>query len=588
MAKIGTNGDDFFFGTIFAEAIFGLEGNDLFGGSRGADRLDGGSGDDMVNYVASAAVDVDLERPVQLGGFAEGDMLISIESIGGSFEDDSIRGDGAANVILANGGDDTVEGRGGNDDIFGDAIGDTESEGNDHLDGGSGVDQLFGYGGSDTLIGGPGFDRPDGGQGVDTATYASSIGGVTVNLVDNFGSGGDAAGDQLFSIENVTGSAFQDTLVGSAGANVLNGGGNNDLLAGRGGADTLDGGSGADTATYTASSSGVFVDLGSGTGTGGDAEGDTLISIERVIGSGFTDVLVGNDFANTLDGAGGADFLLGGAGNDIYIVDNAGDAVGELAGNGIDEVRSFVTYTLAEGADIETLRTAIDNSIDDIDLIGNATNNQITGNNGDNQINGGAGVDQLIGRGGNDIYFVDNVSDSIAENAGQGADEVRANVSYVLTAGADVEALRTVDDNGVAAIDLTGNETGNLVRGNNGANVLNGGAGNDELTGLGGQDAFRFDTALDAANNLDVIADFTIGTDTIQLENTIFSVFSAGPLAAERFALGAPQDGNDNLIYHATDGALFFDLDGTGTAAAIQFAQLATGLALTSNDFLVV
>ena len=225
---------------------------------------------------------------------------------------------------------------------------------------------------------------------------------------------------------------------------------------------------------------------------------------------------------------------------------NAGDLVVEAASQGIDEVRTSVSYALA-------------------------------------------GVDQLIGRGGNDIYFVDNANNSVSENGGQGLDEVRTSVSFVLTAAADVENLRTVDDAGVAAINLTGNETGNVVRGNNGANVLNGGDGNDELAGLGGADTFLFNTALNAAFNVDVIGDFNIADDTIQLENAVFVGLTAGTLAANQLVIGAAaQDADDRVIYDANTGALSFDSDGAGGAAAIRFADIGLGLALTNQDFLVV
>jgi Ca2+-binding RTX toxin-like protein len=640
MAIKGTSGDDNFRGRLFAEEVLGFAGNDFINGSPGADTLDGGSDIDSVDYLSfdifipfplplhSDAIDVDLQRPVQFGGFAEGDVLIDIENISGSKNNDVIRGSDADNLLQGNAGDDTLEGRDGDDVLRGDIVtfGITfNGSGNDHLDGGADNDQLFGDEGEDILIGGanddllfggdgadtlsggldddelsggegndtlfgdPGLDRLFGDAGVDTASYANSIGGVALDLALGTGSAGDAQGDLFIGIENVTGSAFADTLIGSSAANVVHGGANSDILAGLGGADTLNGGSGSDTATYAASSSGVAVDLANGIGTSGDANGDTLISIENLIGSNFTDALVGNDGANTLDGAGGVDFLLGGFGNDLYIVDNPGDGVGELAGRGSDEVRTSVSYTLAAGADVEILRTTNDNGTAEIDLTGNAANNQIIGNNGDNFIDGGAGVDQLSGRGGNDLYFVDNANDSVSESAGQGLDEVRTSVSFTLTAGADVENLRTIDDDGAVAIDLAGNETGNVVRGNNGANVINGGAGDDELTGLGGQDAFLFDTALDAATNVDVIVDFSVADDTIRLDDAVFSVFATGGLAAERFVVGAAaQDGNDNIIYDDATGSLLFDVDGNGTAAAIQFAQLSPGLALTNNDFLVV
>ena len=443
--------------------------------------------------------------------------------------------------------------------------------------------------GNDTLIGGRDADDLDGGTGVDTASYAGSIGGITINLAAGTGSGGDAAGDILANIENVIGTAFVDTLLGSSAANVLNGGANSDVLAGRGGADTLNGGSGSDTATYAASGAGVFVDLATGIGTSGDAEGDTLISIERVIGSAFTDVLIGSDGANTLDGGAGSDFLFGGLGNDIYVVDNVADSVGELGGNGIDEVRTSVSYTLTAGADVETLRTTNDNGFTAIHLTGNSAGNQIVGNNGANTLDGGGGNDQLVGRGGNDVYIVDSASDTVTENGGQGFDTVFTSASYTLTAGADIELLTTIDDDSTAALDVTGNASGNIVRGNDGNNVVSGGAGNDTLAGLAGQDAFLFDTALDAALNVDKILDFTVADDTIRLDDAVFVGLATSGLDATQFANGTTaQDATDRIVYDDTTGALFFDQDGVGGVAAVQFATVSAGLAITNLDFLVV
>jgi Ca2+-binding RTX toxin-like protein len=80
-----------------------------------------------------------------------------------------------------------------------------------------------------------------------------------------------------------------------------------------------------------------------------------------------------------------------------------------------------------------------------------------------------------------------------------------------------------------------------------------------------------------------------VADDTIVLENTIFGAFAAGPLAAEWFIIGAVAlEANDNIIYNSTTGALLYDSDGNGAAAAVQFAELASGLALTENDFLIV
>jgi Ca2+-binding RTX toxin-like protein len=141
----------------------------------------------------------------------------------------------------------------------------------------------------------------------------------------------------------------------------------------------------------------------------------------------------------------------------------------------------------------------------------------------------------------------------------------------------------------VGAIDLTGNANGNIVRGNNGTNVIAGGNGNDMLTGLGGADSFLFDTPLDAAVNIDVITDFDVADDTILLDDAIFSSLGLGTISSDEFVIGAVAlDANDLIIYNDATGALYYDSDGVGGTAAIQFAELMPGLALTSLDFLVV
>jgi Ca2+-binding RTX toxin-like protein len=291
--------------------------------------------------------------------------------------------------------------------------------------------------------------------------------------------------------------------------------------------------------------------------SGGEAEGDELNNIENVTGSAYADLLWGDDNVNVLRGMNGADVLKGFGGNDHLFGGNGGD-----------------TLEGGDGGDF---------------LYGDAGADTLRGQDGNDYLDGGGGVDQMSGGAGNDRYIIDQAGDAVTEAGGQGTDEVRANVSYTLTAGADVELLRTTNDAGVVNINLTGNATGNVVRGNDGNNTINGGDGNDELIGLGGTDRFLFDTALNAATNVDVLSDFTVGADTIVLENTIFGAFAAGPLADDRFVLGtAPLDGNDNILYDAATGALYYDSDGNGGAAAVQFAEVTPGLALTHEDFAIV
>eukprot|EP00434_Breviolum_minutum_P046697 symbB.v1.2.042658.t1/scaffold10669.1/size1553/1 len=158
----------------------------------------------------------------------------------------------------------------------------------DTLLGDAGVNVLSGQAGDDVLEGGAGADSLDGGAGVDWAQYYSSAAGVSVNLMTGVATGGDAEGDTFISIENLYGSAHNDTLIGDAGVNVLSGHSGNDTLVGGAGADTLDGGDGIDTASYAGSSAGVLVSLLGG--TGGEAQfGPSLTgTTEFSVSAGWT------------------------------------------------------------------------------------------------------------------------------------------------------------------------------------------------------------------------------------------------------------------------------------------------------------
>jgi Ca2+-binding RTX toxin-like protein len=224
-----------------------------------------------------------------------------------------------------------------------------------------------------------------------------------------------------------------------------------------------------------------------------------------------------------------------------------------------------------------------------LSLTGNELDNPIYGNAGANLLNGAGGADTLTGFGGDDLYVVDNAGDTIVETAGQGNDTVYALVSYVLNAGAAVETLTSIDQSATTALNLTGNELANSLFGNAGANVLNGGAGNDILRGFGGADSFAFTTAL-GAGNVDTIADFQSGIDKIALDDAIFAqIGGPGAFNANAFFAGsAAHDADDRIIYNSATGQLFYDADGNGAGAAVQFASLGPGLSLAASDFAVI
>ncbi|MBX4901681.1 RTX toxin [Rhizobium bangladeshense] len=124
------------------------------------------------------------------------------------------------------------------------------TDGNDilpHTGQSNGGSETFkGLGGRDVLKGGAGADVLDGGYGNDTASYAGS-GAVKVNLATGTASGGHATGDKFVSIENLTGSSYNDVLTGgNGGSNVLRGGAGADKLDGGAGGDKLFGGAGGD------------------------------------------------------------------------------------------------------------------------------------------------------------------------------------------------------------------------------------------------------------------------------------------------------------------------------------------------------
>jgi Ca2+-binding RTX toxin-like protein len=640
----GTASIDALYGTDQANTILGRAGNDFLEGRGGADVLDGGDDEDTVLYTSSTlGVDVDLERTGgQFGGEAQGDILRDIENVTGSDFDDTLTGNDQNNQLVGGGGDDDLRGDGGEDEMYGGADNDTyrvNSAGDEVFESANqGIDAVAVFTLDD-------YTLTANVENLHLITGTNGTGNalpnlITGNLQDNFINGAGGAdtmegnrGDDTYRVDNVgdvvnestdqgddtvltsisytltAGSSLETlattndagtaaiNLTGNNIGNAIRGNDGSNILNGRGGADGLDGRGGSDTASYENNSAFVVAFLGVNGAPGFAQEFgvlpngvvtifsvDTLVNIENLRGSNFNDTLIGNEAINE---------LRGGGGSDTYVVQNAGDTVIENGGQGNDEVRAAVSYTLTAGADVETLRTTDDNGTAAIDLTGNTSGNNLIGNNGDNTLNGGGGADGFVGRGGNDTYIVDSLSDTITENGGQGIDTVRASVSYTLTAGADVELLATNNDAGTVDIFLTGNANGNEVRGNAGNNIINGGDGRDTLTGLGGFDQFAFNTALDAATNVDEITDFNVGEDSINLDNAVFTGISSnvgfGTLRAEQFVTGtAAQDAQDRIIYDSVTGALFFDADGTGAVAAIQFAEVTPGLALTNLDFLVV
>ncbi len=385
----------------------------------------------------------------------------------------------------------------------------------DTLFGGRGDDHLFGGDGRDILEGGRGNDYLDGGDGEDTASYASSGNGVMVDLAAGRGYMGAAYGDTLISIENVLGSNHrdyiwgddnanriegaggddqlfgyggEDILYGGAGDDLIFGGDGNDQLSGSAGADTLYGDAGIDTVFYHAAvpTTSLTVDL-SGTGIGGEAQGDRYNSVEGasveggsnhlLLGDGLNNELsVGGNLGSTLRGLGGEDqFILawsggntieGGSGEDTLIYYNGRDTDIDL-NNGWSRQSGYSSDTVSG---IENVTTS-------------SGHDEIYGSNIGNILRADFGNDEVYGRDGNDFLYGENGNDR-----------------------------------------LDGGRHNDALFGGIGNDRLNGNDGDDILTGGEDADIFVFITDRDD-NDRDIVTDFEVGVDRLDLDDTIIDDF---------------------------------------------------------------
>ena len=543
--SIGTNNAERIDGDNRDNTIFGLAGDDFIDGGLGDDRMYGGLGNDT--FVVNSPNDLVKEFPDQgvdtvnsFISYTLGDNLENLTLIGnsalvgtGNNLDNIITGNDTSNTLAGLAGSDTLKGLAGDDLLIGGA-------GADVLIGGAGIDTAsyttspqgvtinlvtgLGFGGdatgdtlqsienlqgsafSDTFIANADPNRLDGSGGVDTVSYVQSSAGVNVNLSTGLGSGGFASGDRLINIENIEGSDFDDTLVGDSQINVLNGRGGNDVLEGRAGKDTLIGGAGFDTVSYATSSTGVVIDLSTGSASGGDADGDILIEIEGLSGSQFSDTLIGDNNANTLSGLGGNDVLQGRGGNDRLNGGAGNDSIDggtdidtviyETSPNGvvvnINESQGY--SNTAYPSDIEpnftiAAGTAFDGfgSTDTLrnleNIIGSTYNDILIGNAQQNTLNGLAGNDLLVGNGGDDILDGGNGIDTVSYRRSTSASGVSVDLSTgVATDGIDgVDTLINIEN-------IVGSQFADRLTGNSQANTILGGDGNDIIAGLAGDD----------------------------------------------------------------------------------------------------
>jgi len=538
-----TDGDDAYVADSGGGYAFALGGNDTLTGAAGDDQLEGGLGDDSIDggagtndyvsyFQAGGGVTVSLAVTAPQDTGANGtDTIVNVENIWGSFFDDALTGDDGNNVIE-------------------------------------------GFGGSDTM---------NGGAGIDQVSYFNAGGGVTVSLAVAGAQDTGAEGiDTLLNFEDLYGSNFSDTLIGNSGDNRLNGasgndrlegGDGNDILSGGNDNDTLIGGNGYDTADYFFAFAGVKVNLAAATpqATGG-AGTDTLSGIEGLLGSSFNDTLTGGIGNDQIEGAAGDDLLNGGAGtHDRVSYFNAPGAVTVSLGI------SGPQNTLGDGTDTLSNFENIYGSRFGDTLTGSGAANDLSGDAGDDTLNGAGGNDTLNGGAGNDVMKVDAAGDVVNEAVGGGNDLVETKVSYTLTAGQEIETLITAAPGATTALNLTGNEFGNTIRGNAGINVLTGGGGNDSLSSGAGNDHLNGglgrDT-LDPGTGSDVF-DYTAVVESTGSNRDLILGFRAE--GRDRINLPTVPTGIDATVTQGILRAASFDGD---LRAAVGATKLAVGHAV--------
>jgi len=393
---------------------------------------------------------------------------------------------------------------------------------------------------------------------------------VSVVVVDKAGNASAPSGAIEFTVgfpgQILIGTDVGEDLVGGEGDDHIEGRGGNDAIAGGAGVDILIGGLGDDW-YYVKDQDDLIIEA---PGAGWDnvwAETDFILpdNVENLYlagggafngtGNDLGNQIIGNYADNIITGLGGDDALRGGDGLDTFVF-GPGDGHDLIADfvSGEDQIdlRGFggapfdivaiaggflIGFEAGESITVMTAGQSLEVGVDIVvpeagneppnlivgtdigeEIVGKEADDRIEGRGGNDAMAGGAGHDVLAGGLGDDWYYLNDNSDDIEENAGEGWDNIYSTVS--ITAAANVENVYLAGD---GAIDATGNELGNQLVGNSAANVLTGRGGDDALRGGGGSDRF----VLGAGDGHDIIVDFVVGEDLLEFDGS-YSVSQIG------------------------------------------------------------
>ncbi len=559
MASItGTEKDDNLTGGPEDDFLRGLGGNDT---------LNGGSGTDTAMYDdAPGAITLNLASGL-VSGSVGNDKLVGMENAFGSRFNDTLVGDGFDNEL-------------------------TGFDGNDSISGGAGNDILRSWSGNNTL---------DGSSGNDTATYDYAGAGVNADLSKGV-SVWTQGRDVLANVENLSGSTLDDFLIGNSEGNRLFGDAGSDVLQGGTGSNTLDGGDGQDAADYSWASGAITVDLEKGASSGSDFN-DTLISIEIVLGSEFSDRLTGSTLADTLGGNDGSDSIDGGFGDDLIAGGLGSNTLN--GGPGVDTVSyadaaSGINVDLASRSALGAGRTDVLTDIEAI--VGTGSDDALAGDALDNRLDGAAGNDSIAGGGGNDTIVGGDGFNALAGDDGfDAADYSLANSSITVDLNRGTVKAKNLEDT-VASIEsvigsrysdvINGDAAANTLRGNDGDDVILGGQGDDTAVFAGDLAEYQF--SFNSSSGAFTVRDFVSsrdGTDAVK-EVEIFRFKDVVKTAFELQAVASQTDnglttiigtdGTDALSGHE-GGDLFIGLNGNDSIDGFDGIDMAAYSSIRSD-----
>ena len=577
------------------EIIVGTEFADTFDATGfGASSVNAGSsgnwnqfqalgGDDVVTgngntqlYYGSSASSINVVFTANNAGYVDGtavghDVFTGVNAISASNYDSVIDGRAnTSNLWLAGGN--------GADTLYGGA-------GGDNLSGGRGADLFASSAGDDYFYGNTSTVRTDG--QIDYVDYRAVTGltqGISVNWASGLvvGQAGTIGTDHFAGIEGIYGTGLDDTFdaTGYTGASSTSGDWSGyQIIRAGGGNDTIIGNFNTE-ATYSDATTGIVATMtgfGTGTVTGGGIGTDSLVGVNRIIGSLYNDTFNGVSGHEIFDGgSGGNDVFNGGVDNDRVEYDSrsyaisvnlaAGTVVDRFSGTqiGTDTLRSIEEIRGSEADDL-------------YDATGFGASSANAGSRGTwNQFEGMGGNDTVTGNGNTQLIYWSSGSGVNVVFTSNGA-------GYADGTSSGHDTFTGVNNVGASSYDsvIDGrlNTSSLTLGGGNGNDTLYGGSASDILSGGAAADSFVFGTAF-GASNIDTIQNLSVSDgDSIKLASTFFSGLAAGSggqLAASAFAVGTATGSAAQVVYNTSTGALFYDGDGAGAGAATQFATLTT------------